>query len=124
MSSDDDLPLTPLGAYIRQQRELHAMSLRQLAHMAGISNPYLSQIEHGLREPSERVLDALADSLEVSADALHQYAARDRPAPEDGEDPAVVAAIKADRSLTARQRVALLEVYAAFTAAAPPDTLP
>jgi transcriptional regulator with XRE-family HTH domain len=122
--SSDDLPQTPLGAYIRQQRELHAMSLRQLAHMAGISNPYLSQIEHGLREPSERVLDALADSLEVSAEAMQEYAARARQGAHgdaEGEEPAVVAAIRADRNLTARQRQALLEVYAAFTGGALTD---
>ena len=90
--------------------------MRQLAELAGISNPYLSQIERGLREPSERVLDAIVSNLEVSADALRERGRR--PAPADGEpdeEPAVVAAIRADRHLTARQRSAMLEVYNAFT---------
>ena len=59
-----------IGETIRRQRELSEVSMRQFADMAGISNPYLSQIERGLREPSERVLEAIAESLETSADAL------------------------------------------------------
>jgi transcriptional regulator with XRE-family HTH domain len=104
---------SPLGEFIRRQRELQALSMRQLADLAGISSPYLSQIEHGLREPSERVLEAIAENLELSADVLHEQTARGR---EDGEEPAVVAAIRADRNLTGRQRQALIEVYEAFTA--------
>ena len=89
--------------------------MRQLADLAGISNPYLSQIERGLREPSEKVLDAIAQNLELSAEALHERGGRRREdeADEAGQ-PAVVAAIKADPRLTARQRQALLEVYDAF----------
>jgi len=108
-------PDSPLGDYIRRQRELQKLSLRQLADLAGISNPYLSQIEHGLREPSEKVLDAIARSLELSAEGLYEQGGRRRGDEDDGEEPAVVAAIRADRSLTARQRQALLEVYDAFT---------
>ena len=67
---------SPLGAFIRSQRELQAMSVRQLAELSGISNPYLSQIERGLREPSEQVLGAIAEQLELSADALKQHGAR------------------------------------------------
>jgi transcriptional regulator with XRE-family HTH domain len=105
----------PLGEFIRRQRELQELSMRQLADMVGISNPYLSQIEHGLREPSEKVLDAIAENLKLSADALHEHGGRrpDGDADESGE-PAVVAAIRADPKLTARQRQALLEVYRAF----------
>jgi transcriptional regulator with XRE-family HTH domain len=101
---------SPLGAYIRRQRELQKLSMRQLADLAGISNPYLSQIEHGLREPSEKVLDALARNLEV-----YERGGR-RPAGdgEGEEEPPVVQAIRADPRLTARQRQALLEVYGAF----------
>jgi transcriptional regulator with XRE-family HTH domain len=100
------------GEYIRRQRELHELTMRQLADMVGISNPYLSQIERGLREPSERVLDAIAENLEMSAETLRQHKARST---EDvDEEPAVVAAIKADKALTAAQRKALIEVYDSF----------
>jgi transcriptional regulator with XRE-family HTH domain len=104
---------SPLGEFIRHQRELQALSMRQLAELTGISMPYLSQIEHGLREPSERVLEALAENLELSADVLHEQTSRGR---EEEEEPAVVAAIRADSNLTGRQRQALLEVYESFTA--------
>jgi transcriptional regulator with XRE-family HTH domain len=103
---------SPLGEFIRRQRELQDLSMRQLADLVGISNPYLSQIERGLREPSEKVLDAIAQNLELSADALHEHGGRHD---DDAEEPAVVAAIRADPRLTARQRAALLEVYVAFT---------
>jgi transcriptional regulator with XRE-family HTH domain len=112
MSSERD---SPLGDYIRRQRELQELSLRQLADLVGISNPYLSQIERGLREPSEKVLDAIARSLELSAEGLYEQGGRRREDEDDEEEPAVVAAIRADRALTARQRQALLEVYDAFT---------
>ena len=108
-------PDSPLGEYIRRQRELQELSLRQLADLVGISNPYLSQIERGLREPSEKVLDAIARSLELSAEGLYEQGGRRREDEDDEEEPAVVAAIRADRALTARQRQALLEVYDAFT---------
>jgi transcriptional regulator with XRE-family HTH domain len=116
MPSDSDADReSPLGAYIRRQRELQKLSMRQLADLAGISNPYLSQIEHGLREPSEKVLDALARNLEVSVETLYERGGR-RPAGdgEDDEEPPVVQAIRADPGLSARQRQALLEVYRAF----------
>jgi transcriptional regulator with XRE-family HTH domain len=112
MASDSD-PESPLGEFIRRQRELQALSMRQLADLVGISNPYLSQIERGLREPSERVLNAIAENLELSADTLYEHTEHGRD--EDEEEPAVVAAIRADRGLTARQRDALIEVYSAFT---------
>jgi transcriptional regulator with XRE-family HTH domain len=110
-------PDSPLGGYICRQRALQKLSLRQLADLVGISNPYLSQIERGLREPSQKVLDAIARSLELSTEGLSEQGARRRGEEEgDGEEPAVVAAIRADPNLTARQRQALLEVYGAFTA--------
>lgn len=84
--------------------------MRQFATMAGISNPYLSQIERGLRAPSEEVLEAIASSLKMSADTLRKQAGI---APET--ESAVVAAIKADERLTSAQRRALLEVYKSFT---------
>jgi len=99
-----------LGEMIRRQRELTALPMRQLAAMAGISNPYLSQIERGLREPSEQVLKSLADSLQMSADSLRP------PPPDSAEDAqsAVLEAIAADPDLTVQQRKALQESYRAF----------
>jgi transcriptional regulator with XRE-family HTH domain len=101
-----------LGQLIRRQRELHEMTVRELANRAGISNPYLSQIERGLRKPSEQVLDGIARSLELSAEALYEQAGIAREAEE--EESAVVAAIREDRRLTPRQRQALIEIYESF----------
>ena len=107
-----------LGEIIRRQRELSAMSMRQFATLAGISNPYLSQIERGLREPSERVLDAIAAALEVSAATLYEQAGVT--IDEEPETGALEQAIRDDPRLTGRQRHALLEVYRAFVAQARP----
>jgi transcriptional regulator with XRE-family HTH domain len=104
-------PLT-LGDIIRQQRELAELPMRQLATMVGISNPYLSQIERGLRAPSEQVLEAIAQSLRTSADALYAQAAA--VADEQPPPSAVVTAIGADPDLTAKQRQALVETYLSF----------
>jgi len=91
--------------------------MRRFAELAGISNPYLSQIERGLRAPSEQVVGAIADVLKVSADALYEQAGV--PLPGEPEDNAVLDAIAADSRLTTRQRTALKEVYHAFLASAP-----
>jgi transcriptional regulator with XRE-family HTH domain len=103
-----------LGEIIRRQRELSAMSMRQFAELVGISNPYLSQIERGLREPSERVLESIATALRTTSDALYEQAGIEVSAPEDA-GPSVVDAIKADPRLNAAQRRAMLAVYQAFT---------
>src|SRR3954470_18461183 len=108
-----DANATTLGEFIRRQRELNELSMRQVAAMAGISNPYLSQIERGLRAPSEQVLGSIASSLQTTAEALRRDAGVPPPGEDDGE-PAVVAAIREDPRLTAAQRRALLEVYKAF----------
>jgi transcriptional regulator with XRE-family HTH domain len=100
-----------LGEIIRRQRELAALPMRQLAAMSGISNPYLSQIERGLREPSEQVLHAIADSLKVPTDTLRVTEEEDGGADTQS---AVLAAINADQDLTAQQRRALQETYEAF----------
>jgi transcriptional regulator with XRE-family HTH domain len=110
--SDDD---STFGQFIRHQREMQELTMRQLADMVGISNPYLSQIERGLREPSERVLEAIADNLEMSAETLKRHRPREDAA-QGSEESAVVAAIRADPDLSARQRTALIEVYEAFVA--------
>ena len=102
-----------LGDIIRRQRELSELSMRQFARMVGISNPYLSQIERGLRDPSEKVLDSIAQSLQMSADALYEQAGVPPEGTDDG-DPAVVEAIRADPALSGRQRQALIQVYEAF----------
>jgi transcriptional regulator with XRE-family HTH domain len=106
-----------LGEIIRRQRELGELSMRQFAELVGISNPYLSQIERGLREPSERVVAAIAEALQVSADSLYEQAGMG-PDADDDQASAVIDAIRADPRLTGRQRQALLEVYQAFTAEA------
>jgi len=107
-----------LGEIIRKQRELGEMSMRQFAELAGISNPYLSQIERGLRAPSEHVLDGIAGALQVSADALYRQAGMSVPG-EEPQNTAVLDGIAADPRLTARQRAALREVYEAFVGAPP-----
>ena len=100
-----------LGEMIRRQREIAALPMRQLAAMSGISNPYLSQIERGLRDPSDQVLNAIADSLQMSADSLRPPEPEPEPEP---APPAVIAAVRADPDLTAQQRKALEESYLAF----------
>ncbi len=88
--------------------------MRQFADVAGISNAYLSQIERGVRAPSEAVLDGIAGALRVSADTLYRQAGVAAPG---DPDPAVLEAIGSDERLTRRQRTALREVYEAFVAA-------
>jgi transcriptional regulator with XRE-family HTH domain len=105
-----------LGEFIRHQRELSEMSMREFARVAGISNPYLSQIERGLRAPSEQVMQAIADTLKVSSETLYEYAGV---APEADGEPPVLAAIREDPRLTGRQRQALTQVYEAFIATGP-----
>jgi transcriptional regulator with XRE-family HTH domain len=109
--SDRRTPPT-LGDIIRRQRELAELPMRQLAAMVGISGPYLSQIERGLRAPSEQVLTAIAKNLQTSATALHDQAEAIAPTT---PAPAVVAAIRLDPDLTARQRQSLIEIYEALT---------
>ncbi len=103
---------SPLGEFIRRNRELSQYSMRQFAELAGISNPYLSQIERGLRAPSEQVVQSIADVLKVSADTLYEQAGVAR----DGDDVSdTVTAIGEDPRLTPRQRKAMLEIYESFT---------
>ena len=105
-----------LGEFIRGQRELSEMSMREFARVAGISNPYLSQIERGLRAPSEQVMQAIADTLKVSAETLYEHAGV---APESDGESAVLQAIREDARLTGRQRQALIQVYEAFVTTKP-----
>jgi len=104
-----------LGEIIRRQRELGELSMREFAELVGISNPYLSQIERGLRAPSEKVVDAIARRLDLSAEALYEQAGMN-PAEAEEIEAAVRTAVREDPRLTARQRQALLEAYDAFVA--------
>ena len=90
--------------------------MRQARKLAGISNPYLSQIERGLRDPSQRVLDAIARNLEISVETLDEHSGFAADGHwDEGEERPVVAAVRADARLTASQRRALIAVYDAFT---------
>ncbi len=107
------ISVSSLGEYIREQREQAEVSLRQLARTAGVSNPYLSQVERGLKRPSAEILQQIAQGLRISAETLYVRAGllEER----DGEHvPTVAAAVAADPELTQRQRRALLDVYEAF----------
>lgn len=101
-----------LGAFIRSQRERADLSLRRLADRAGISNPYLSQIERGIRKPSAEILKRLSRALEISAETLYTRAGLIEEGP---PTPTVVEAIEADRSLSPRQKQVLLDLYRALT---------
>src|SRR5260370_5918116 len=100
-----------IGDYIREQREQARISMRQLAQQAGVSNPYLSQIERGLRKPSADILQQIAKGLRISAEALYVQAGilEDRPA-----DTRVRSAPLADAELSERQQQGRLESYQAL----------
>src|ERR1700748_2402456 len=100
-----------IGEYIREQREQARISMRQLAQTAGVSNPYLSQIERGLRKPSADILQQIAKGLRISAEALYVQAGilDDRPA-----DSGVRSSLLADPELSERQKQVLMEIYEAF----------
>lgn len=100
-----------VGAFIRQQRERADLSLRRLAERAGISNPYLSQIERGIRRPSADILKRLSRALEISAETLYTRAGLIE---EGAPTPTVVEAVEADRSLSPRQKQVLLDLYRAL----------
>jgi transcriptional regulator with XRE-family HTH domain len=107
-----------LGAFIRNQRKLANLSLRQLADLTSLSNPYLSQVERGLHQPSVRALKSIADALNVSAETLlaeaglvDVMATRRRGDGTQGLPPQTEAAIRADQRLNEAQRTALIAVY-------------
>jgi transcriptional regulator with XRE-family HTH domain len=120
-----------LGAFIREQRKRANLSLRQLAELTSLSNPYLSQVERGLHQPSVRVLKALSGALNVSAETLMAQAglidaiAGDATAaeePEKSEVPGTEEAILADPRLGQEQKAALIAVYRSMLGSAPPVT--
>ncbi|MEU6757382.1 helix-turn-helix transcriptional regulator [Streptomyces sp. NPDC005409] len=118
-----------LGEYLREQRRQAQLSLRQLAEAAGVSNPYLSQIERGLRKPSADILQQLAKALRISAETLYvQAGILDERDPDEVETRAV---ILADPSINERQKQVLLQIYESFrkenaldAPAAPADGMP
>src|SRR5437868_4225252 len=102
-----------LGEYLREQRRTAQLSLRQLAAQAGVSNPYLSQIERGLRKPSAEVLQQLATALRVSTPMMYLRAGLlDALDAKDGQG--VIAAVAADPDLTTAQKQALIQIYETF----------
>ena len=101
-----------VGEFIGAQRRAAELSLRQLAEQAGVSNPYLSQIERGLRRPSAEVLQQLAKALRVSAETL--YVRAGILDPEDHPTTSVEMALLADPAITERQKRVLIDVYASF----------
>src|SRR5687767_16017509 len=105
------MKLEDLGSFIREQRRGARLSLRKLSDLAGISNPYLSQIERGLRKPSAEILQAIARALRISAETLYVRAgileARDG-------DSDIVGDILADTTITERQKQVLIEIYRSF----------
>jgi transcriptional regulator with XRE-family HTH domain len=105
------LDVRNLGDYIREQRSSSQISLRQLAKLAGVSNPYLSQIERGLRKPSAEILQQIAKALRISAEALYVQAGI---LEERYGDSDVPAAVLADAHLQERQKQVLLELYEAY----------
>lgn len=114
-----------LGAFIRSQRELANMSLRRMAALAEVSNPYLSQIERGLHEPSMHVLRSIAEALNLSAETVLEHAGLIDTTGDESVD--TESAIRADRRLTDQQKQALLAVYRSYCAmnadagSAPPE---
>jgi transcriptional regulator with XRE-family HTH domain len=113
--SEDD---SHVGSFIREQRERANLSLRRLAERAGVSNPYLSQIERGIRRPSAEILKRLSRALEVSAESLYTRAGLIE---EGSATPTVVEAIEADTALSPRQKQVLLDLYRALLEAVTVD---
>lgn len=103
-------PVKDLGGFIREQRTTAQISLRALAAKAGVSNPYLSQVERGLRRPSADILAQIAHGLSISVESLLARAG----ILESADAPDVVLAIRSDQVLTERQKSSLIDIYAAF----------
>jgi transcriptional regulator with XRE-family HTH domain len=113
------MPTIPggLGDHLKEQRKIAQLSIRQLAAAAGVSNPYLSQIERGIRRPSAGVLQQIAKALRISAEQLYVHAglledSDHQPLPGGGQEVAI--AVLADPTLTERQKHVLLDIHASF----------
>ncbi|MEI8051117.1 MAG: helix-turn-helix transcriptional regulator [Actinomycetes bacterium] len=110
MPPDPTERLRDLGSFIREQRSSSRLSLRRLSELAGISNPYLSQIERGLRRPSAEILQQIAKGLAISAETLYIQAGILEPA--GSED--LIRHIQADSHLSSEQKQALIQIYRSF----------
>ncbi len=116
MSQDEKLATvvstaaSDIGSFIRSQREAAQVSMRQLADKAGVSNPYLSQIERGLRKPSADVLSQIAKALRMSAEVLYVRAGILEPSPSSEVRDAIIT----DAAITERQKQVLLDIYTSF----------
>lgn len=108
--SNGRMKLAELGAFIREQRRNSRLSLRKLSDLAGISNPYLSQIERGLRKPSAEILQAIAKALRISAETLYVRAG----ILDEERDHDLVADILKDPFITERQKQNLIDIYRSF----------
>src|SRR3954466_4406391 len=107
----DTAARSQVGDYIREQRSAARVSLRELARTAGVSNPYLSQVERGLRKPSAEILASIARGLKISAESLYEQAGiLDR----RSGNPDTVAAIRSDTALSERHKAVLLELYETY----------
>lgn len=111
MATRSEFRFKDVGAFIREQRKAAELSLRKLAEQAGVSNPYLSQIERGLRKPSAEILQAIAKALRISAETLYLKAGILEERENAGE---VIEAILRDASISDRQKQALIEIYESF----------
>ena len=100
-----------VGNYIREQRNAARVSLRELARTAGVSNPYLSQVERGLRKPSAEILASIARGLKISAETLYEQAGI---LTRRSGNPDTVAAIRSDTSISERHKAVLLELYETY----------
>ncbi|GAA0394358.1 transcriptional regulator [Acrocarpospora corrugata] len=105
------MELPKIGSYIREQRQQAKISLRQLAAQAGVSFPYLSQVERGVRKPSAEILNQIAKGLQISAQALYVQAGLIEEREPDSD---VLTAIRADVTISGRQRQVLIDIYESF----------
>ena len=105
--------LPDVGAFIKEQRERSSLSIRKLAELTGVSNPYLSQIERGIRKPSAEILRSIAGALSIRTETLYEKAGL----LDEGDVPDVVAAIAADERLSHIHKRALTEIYGGFVRA-------
>ena len=114
MTAKDQEPWRGLGDFIKAQRELANLSLRQLSELARVSNPYLSQVERGLYKPSADVLKNIAEALHISAETMFAQAGFLNPETRDAHESGVVDAIRLDPALNSEQKESLISHYKSY----------